>query len=79
MRKHSLVPRLKIMVIDLGVRLVHERNRKLTSGQAWSLPVVVGKACEHHMGKALHQLPTSYTKRTAFVNCKGRMVSSNKL
>jgi len=54
------------MVIDLGVRLVHERNHKLTSGQAQSLPVVVGKACEHHMGKALHQLPTSYTKKNTY-------------
>ena len=67
MRTRSLVPRLKITVIGLGTRLVHERNRELTSGQyAWlarSLPVVVGKAYEHHIGKHSIQLPTSHTKK----------------
>ena len=46
------------MVIDLGARQVHEQNHKLTSRQdAWLtrfLPVVVGKAYEHHVGKVLH-------------------------
>ena len=43
-------------VIVLGARQVHERNRKLTSRHytqlTWFLPIVVGKAYEHHVGKA---------------------------
>ena len=33
--------------------LVHKGN-KLRARLAWSLPVVVGKVCEHHTGKALN-------------------------
>ena len=47
----------------LGTRLVHKRNCELTrpagsmharSRLAQSLPIVVGKAYEYHIGKALH-------------------------
>ena len=68
MQTPSLVPRPKITVIGLEVRLVHKQYCKLTSGQyaqlAQSLPVVVGKAYEHHVGRRCIQLVTySYTKK----------------
>ena len=44
------------MLIGLGMTLVHKRNRELTMRMrlAWSLPIVVSKVYEHHIGKALH-------------------------
>jgi len=68
MRTRSLVPRLKITVIGLGTKLVHERNRELTSGQyAWlarSLPVVVGKAYEHHITSTAFSFPLATLKNS---------------
>ena len=40
-------------LIGLGTTLVHKGN-KLRARLARSLPVVVGKVCEHHIGKALN-------------------------
>ena len=77
MRTRSLVPRPKTTVIGLEARLVHRRNgqRAVMAGTVFS-PAALGKAYEHHVGKAL---PTcSYTKNSllrALVNCKARMVS----
>ena len=60
MRVCSLVPRPKATVIALGTRLVLTQNRALTVTvylYAWlarSIPVVVGKAYTHHVGKKLY-------------------------
>ena len=55
----SLVPGPKTTVIGLGAKLVHTRYCVLTSigvRLARSLPVVVGKAHGHHVGKVLHSV-----------------------
>ena len=49
----SLVPKSNTMLIDLGMTLVHKGNEPRVR-LARSLPVVVGKVCEHHIGKALN-------------------------
>ena len=56
MRTSSLVPRPNITIVSLGTRLVTSENRELTTGTALaqSLPVIVDKVYEHHIGKALH-------------------------
>ena len=40
----------ELRLCRLGTRLVHKRNAQLVL----SLPVVVGKVYEHHIGKVLH-------------------------
>ena len=52
-RVGSLVPRPNTMFIGLGTTLVHKGNEP-RARLARSLPVVVGKVCEHHIGKALN-------------------------
>ena len=52
MRIQSLVPKPDTTLIGLGTILVHKGNESCAR-LARSLPVVVGKVCEHHMGKAL--------------------------
>ena len=71
------------MHIGLEARQVHEWNPELTSRyntrMTRFLPIVVGKAYEHHVGRYCIQLLTnSCTKNrllTTSVNCKARMVS----
>ena len=78
MRTRSLVPRPKTTVIGLEARVLSSTQAKWPVGSThgWHGHAALGKAYEHHVGKAL---PTcSYTKNsllTALVNCKARMVS----
>ena len=51
MRTRSLVPKPNTMLIGLGTTLVHKGN-KPRAQLAQSLPVVVGKVCEHHIDKS---------------------------
>ena len=53
MRIRSLVPKPNTTLIGLGTILVHKGNEP-RARLARSLPVVVGKVCEHHTGKALN-------------------------
>ena len=68
------------MVIGLEARLVHSQNGQQAVRMAGTgfPPAALGKAYEHHVGKALPKATCSYTKNsllTALVNCKARIVS----
>ena len=54
MHTRSLIPRPNTTFIGLGTTLVHKGNYEPHAQLAQSLPVVVGKVCEHHIGKALN-------------------------
>ena len=55
MRTRSLVPRPNTTFIGLGTILSAQGNRNEQRARlARSLPVVVGKVCEHYTGKALN-------------------------
>ena len=53
MRTRNLVPKPNTTLIGLGTILVHKGDEP-RARLARSLPVVVGKVCEHHIGKALN-------------------------
>ena len=58
MRICSLVPRPNTTIVGLRMRLVHKRNRELTTCMAGTVSfVIVGKVYGHHTGKALHSAP----------------------
>ena len=67
---HSLVRTPKTMVIGLGARFVHTRNRALI---VQFLPMVVEKAYRYHVYKALHH---SYTTENTLVSWDGHFLHS---
>ena len=56
------------MPIGLGTTLVHKGNEPHVR-LARSLPIVVGKVCEHHIGKALNSAANLYINKVATHSC----------
>ena len=54
MRIRGLVPRPNTTFIGLGTTLSTREMSEPRARLAGSLPVVVGKVCEHYTGKALN-------------------------